>query len=201
MASTGSSPPCLWSRWWRCPDFPEIAYGGQGQDRDNRTSDLATVCRIEGLARKTVALHPHRHVRDMAVPADLSGRREPLRDSRMRPGRIHFSETLRAPFGRQTTGVSPSFFFRLFFIPVPLEREKYLGGSIFHGYFSGAVSPIVLSCLGLRPPGPCSRTRTGGGQRGGRTPPFRGLVRPWTPLRFFIAGVVGPPSPGGVAPS
>ena len=31
----------------------------------------------------------------------------------------------------------------------------------------------------------------------GATPPFSRLDRPWTPLLFHIAGVVGPPSPGG----
>ena len=43
MPIIASSPRCRWFRWWTCPDFPEIAGGGQGWVRNNRTTDKAPV--------------------------------------------------------------------------------------------------------------------------------------------------------------
>ena len=79
-----------------------------------------------------------------------------------------------------------------------------LGGSIFHEQFTIAVSLIVLFCLGLRPPGPCSRTRTGGGCGDGSDPPFSrldsSLDRTWIHISGGRSGRRRSAKAGGIAP-
>ena len=142
---------------------------------------------LNDLLAKPLPYIPHRHVRDMAVPADLSGRREPLRDSRMRPGRIHFSETLRAPFGGQTTGVSPSFFSAYFSSPCRWSVKNTSGGLFFTAIFQARCPLSFSPAWGY---GPLARVLghepEGGKEAGG--PPLFGARASLDPLAIFHRG-------------
>ena len=59
MESTGSSPPCPWSRWWRCHDSYEIAYDRQAVGTDDPTrlwSDGETLWVTDGAWAATTCL-------------------------------------------------------------------------------------------------------------------------------------------------
>ncbi len=136
----------------------------------------------------------------MAVPADLSGRSSDLSGSGMSPRRTDLLSCTARPSGAKNRASAPPQSDPQIPTPVTVQRGIYSGGGIFHGHIPLLRSRIVLSCLWLGRFCPCPRCRSRGGESGGSDPPFSGLVQPWTPLLFHIAGVVGPPSPGGVAP-
>ena len=70
-----------------------------------------------------------------------------------------------------------------------------------HAQVATFLSHIIFIYLWLGQVARHFESRSRGGESGGSDPTFLWLVRPWTPVSIYITGVVGPPSPGGVAPA
>ena len=116
----------------------------------------------------------------------------------MRPCLAHFFQTIRTPFSREKPGVNPSTFGPLNSNPGAAPAWEFnqrglYSTVIFHCCGPVSFSPACGYGVVARVPG----VDPEGGESGGSDPPFSGLVRPWTPLRYSIAGVKGRPPQGG----
>ena len=92
--------------------------------------------------------------------------------------------------------------------PMPLERAKDHRGVLSHAFCApflrisdaGGLIPRCLRSCGYGP-GPCPRTRTGGGCVYGSDPPFSCLVRTCSPVLLRITGgQVRTPQGGSLPP-
>ena len=118
----------------------------------------------------------------------------------MRPCLAHFFQTIRTSFSREKPGVNPSTFGPPNSNPGAAPAWNLIRGGYIPRSYSIVAVPyrsLLLVVTALLPVSPVSIQRGGSG---GSDPPFSGLVRPWTPLRYSIAGVKGRPPQGGSLP-
>ena len=160
MGSTGSSRPCLWSRWWRCPDSQEIAYDGQGQDRDNPTTDKAPTSRCSFSGKRTAESGRRRAVMDDQVIRRVGrGRRTSHKSQSVNPRQADPRRSLVVRL--EMIGATGSA------RDVDLAQDRRPGRAAGMGWEVLRVQWTVENCSGGTPR-PASRPRSAGPDRGRR---------------------------------